>query len=281
MGGFLVLAGSAGVAIGLVAALRGSLPRFKLTSRAHAAVLIAAGFLAIMAGAALAEPPADPDPQATFSDAPPPLPPPPSPAPDLVLVPIVEDSHEPSPGAPSTSVSRARQPAATRPPAAPRGAAAPSAGCDASYPDFCIPPPPPDLDCSDLIARNFTVLPPDPHRFDADDDGRGCELDGAPGASATNPMPQPQPQPAPQPPAGPPAAPVPPAPPVSPAGPAPPPAPPQVPPPADCHPSYPGVCIPPPPPDLDCPDVPHNNFAVVGSDPHRFDADGDGIGCEA
>lgn len=48
----------------------------------------------------------------------------------------------------------------------------------------------------------------------------------------------------------------------------------------NCDPSYPTVCIPPPPPDLDCPDIPYRRFAVVGSDPHRFDGDNDGIGCE-
>jgi micrococcal nuclease len=47
-----------------------------------------------------------------------------------------------------------------------------------------------------------------------------------------------------------------------------------------CDPSYPTVCIPPPPPDLDCADVPYTNFAVRGNDPHAFDGDGDGIGCE-
>jgi hypothetical protein len=48
--------------------------------------------------------------------------------------------------------------------------------CHPSYPDFCIPPPPPDLDCSDIGPMNFTVLPPDPHGFDGNDnDGRGCE----------------------------------------------------------------------------------------------------------
>jgi micrococcal nuclease len=47
-----------------------------------------------------------------------------------------------------------------------------------------------------------------------------------------------------------------------------------------CDASYPGVCIPPPPPDLDCADVPYSNFPVVGADPHRFDGDGDGRGCE-
>jgi len=47
--------------------------------------------------------------------------------------------------------------------------------CDPSYPDFCIHPPPPDLDCKDIPQKRFTVLQPDPHRFDGDKDGIGCE----------------------------------------------------------------------------------------------------------
>ena len=48
--------------------------------------------------------------------------------------------------------------------------------CDSSYPDDCIPSPPPDLDCGDDgIPQNFEVLPPDPHNFDPDNDGIGCE----------------------------------------------------------------------------------------------------------
>jgi micrococcal nuclease len=47
--------------------------------------------------------------------------------------------------------------------------------CDPSYPTVCIPPPPPDLDCGDISYRRFTVLPPDPHHFDGDTDGIGCE----------------------------------------------------------------------------------------------------------
>ncbi len=50
---------------------------------------------------------------------------------------------------------------------------------------------------------------------------------------------------------------------------------------AHCDPSYPGVCIPPPPPDLDCGDISLRRFRVVGADPHRFDVDGDGLGCES
>ena len=50
-----------------------------------------------------------------------------------------------------------------------------SGSCDPAYPGVCIPPPPPDLDCGDISFRMFTVLPPDPHRFDGDHDGIGCE----------------------------------------------------------------------------------------------------------
>jgi hypothetical protein len=51
----------------------------------------------------------------------------------------------------------------------------PTGNCDPSYPDVCIPPSPPDLDCGDIAFRRFTVLPPDPHRFDVNNDGVGCE----------------------------------------------------------------------------------------------------------
>jgi micrococcal nuclease len=47
-----------------------------------------------------------------------------------------------------------------------------------------------------------------------------------------------------------------------------------------CDPNYTGACIPPPPPDLDCGEIPDRNFASVGSDPHNFDVDHDGIACE-
>jgi hypothetical protein len=51
--------------------------------------------------------------------------------------------------------------------------------CALSYPDECIPPPPPDLNCADISYRNFRVLwnvpDPDPHHFDGDKDGIGCE----------------------------------------------------------------------------------------------------------
>ena len=53
-----------------------------------------------------------------------------------------------------------------------------SASCDRAYPTVCIPSPPPDLNCSDIQFRNFTVLPSDPHRFDRDRNGIGCESKG-------------------------------------------------------------------------------------------------------
>ena len=49
----------------------------------------------------------------------------------------------------------------------------------------------------------------------------------------------------------------------------------------NCDRSYPGVCIPPYPPDLDCADIPFSRFQVTGSDPHGFDGDHDGVGCES
>jgi len=48
--------------------------------------------------------------------------------------------------------------------------------CDrVSYPDICVPFAPPYLSCSDIPDRNFRVRAPDPHRFDADGNGIGCE----------------------------------------------------------------------------------------------------------
>jgi micrococcal nuclease len=51
----------------------------------------------------------------------------------------------------------------------------PAVGCDPSYPDICLPPPPPDLDCREISERRFRVLPPDPHNLDGNDDGVACE----------------------------------------------------------------------------------------------------------
>lgn len=54
-----------------------------------------------------------------------------------------------------------------------------SSDCEPSYPDFCIPIGSADLDCGEIQYRRFTVLwnvaNPDPHRFDGNADGIGCE----------------------------------------------------------------------------------------------------------
>ena len=59
--------------------------------------------------------------------------------------------------------------------------------CDPSYPDFCIEPNQPDLNCQDedgvlepneIPRENFRVISDDdPHGFDDDNDGIGCEDD--------------------------------------------------------------------------------------------------------
>jgi len=113
--------------------------------------------------------------------------------------------------------------------------------CDPSYPTVCIPSPPPDLDCGDILYKKFVVLQPDPHRFDGDNDGIGCEESSSQSSVSVQPTPTEE---------------------------------------NNCDPSYPTVCIPSPPPDLDCGDILYKKFVVLQPDPHRFDGDKDGIGCE-
>jgi hypothetical protein len=47
--------------------------------------------------------------------------------------------------------------------------------CDPSYPDHCISSPPPNLKCDEIPFDDFKVNLPDPHGFDGDNDGIGCE----------------------------------------------------------------------------------------------------------
>ncbi len=63
-----------------------------------------------------------------------------------------------------------------QPTSPPQPTAAQSGNCDPSYPTVCIAPPPPDKDCKDVPYKRFKVLQPDPHRFDTDKDGIGCEF---------------------------------------------------------------------------------------------------------
>lgn len=52
------------------------------------------------------------------------------------------------------------------------------------------------------------------------------------------------------------------------------------PPPPDCHPEYKGACVP-VDGDVDCPEIPADDFRSVGDDPYGLDRDGDGIACES
>jgi len=70
--------------------------------------------------------------------------------------------------------------------------------CDISYLPLCIPPPPPDLNCSDIPYTNFPAEFPDPHNFDLNGDGFGC---GPGDQDAPTPYPYPWPTEPPYPPA--------------------------------------------------------------------------------
>jgi len=153
---------------------------------------------------------------------------------DIPVEKIVSDDFETqTPTNPQEESSYVMAPSAT-----PSQSATLLRNCDESYPDICIPPFPPDVDCDEISYSNFRVIQPDPHGLDTDYDGIGCEV-GSPESS--NPIP------------------------TTPS----------------CDPSYPDVCIAPYPPDLDCGEIGYSNFRVIGSDPHGFDRDNDGIGCES
>ncbi len=85
-------------------------------------------------------------------------------APAIPAATAISATVTPRPAAPL-----APAPAATTAPVAKTG------NCHPSYPDVCIPPAPPDLNCGSIPHRGFRVLPPDPHRFDGDRDGIGYE----------------------------------------------------------------------------------------------------------
>ena len=65
-------------------------------------------------------------------------------------------------------------PIPTAPPAVRAAQAVPAQQCDPCYPDVCIPPVSYDLDCPEVPFCQFRVTC-DPHRFDGDHDGVGCE----------------------------------------------------------------------------------------------------------
>lgn len=89
------------------------------------------------------------------------------------------EKPQPAPsGAQPTPSAPAAPAAAPKPPQTPPVVQKPAGNCHPSYPDFCIPPPPPDLNCNSPALggrKRFTVRQPDPHGFDRDRDGVGCE----------------------------------------------------------------------------------------------------------
>jgi micrococcal nuclease len=101
-----------------------------------------------------------------------PVPPTFTPAPLPTNTPVPLPTNTPVPLPTNTPVPL---PTNTPVPIPPTDTPAPSQNCDPSYPTVCIPPYPPDLDCGDIPYRRFQVLPPDPHGFDGDNDGIGCE----------------------------------------------------------------------------------------------------------
>ena len=120
--------------------------------------------------------------------------------------------------------------------------------CLDSYPDFCILSGTPDLDCSDIQYSDFTVRGSDPHRFDRDNNGIGCDSETVkPKDPEPNPVKSKRTESNT----------------------------------VNCLSSYPDFCIPPGPPDLNCSDIRQSDFTVRGSDPHGFDRDNDGVGCES
>ncbi len=94
-------------------------------------------------------------------------------------VPVASEHPGWRPAAPRPAARRRprRSPSARAEGARRRSSRRPSPGgnCDPSYPDVCIPSPPPDLDCGEISFRRFRVIGADPHRFDGDHDGIGCE----------------------------------------------------------------------------------------------------------
>ena len=101
---------------------------------------------------------------------------PPISAPPAASPPVVMKPSAPAPTAvPVAPAAKPAAPVAPAPTAVPKAAAPaapaakPAGNCHASYPDFCIPPPPPDINCTSPVIggrKNFRVTGPDVHRLD-------------------------------------------------------------------------------------------------------------------
>lgn len=175
---FLVMLGLPLLAIGLAALLAGRADWAWITNRQVGGATLAAGVVLVLVGAGAAAPP---EPAGNVAAAPATtasatttgsttttVPPPTTTAPPSTpaLVPTSLPAPPPPPPPPATTPNVPPQPATTQPP---------QRGCHPSYPTLCLPPAPPDLNCDDVDAKNFRVVPPDPHGLDRDNDGIGCE----------------------------------------------------------------------------------------------------------
>ena len=91
----------------------------------------------------------------------------------------VIDTRDEFPKIDATTTTRppATQPPATQPPATQPPATQPPACSIGDWSCSELPPPPPDLDCSD-VGRKVWVGSYDPHKLDRDNDGWGCESYG-------------------------------------------------------------------------------------------------------
>lgn len=54
-------------------------------------------------------------------------------------------------------------------------AARSTSSCDPNYSGACVPAFPPDVNCGDLSAKDFSSIGSDPHGLDGDNDGVACE----------------------------------------------------------------------------------------------------------
>jgi len=156
MGGFVAFVGFVAIVLGIVAAIKGSLPRFRLQKRKQAVGVIAAGFLVFVTGAAMSAPkqggPAPaagqsiarsvtPEPTASPSDAPvePAAPAPTTEAPvEAVASPVAPTASPAPPKARAAAVA----PAPPVAPPAPRVAPAPQPPAPAAQPAAPVEPPP-------------------------------------------------------------------------------------------------------------------------------------------
>lgn len=164
LGTLLVTLGLPLVALGLAAVVAGGLRWAWITDRRWGGVAAAAGFVVLLVAAGttdpvpparmVAEPAATTKPTATTT----------------------RTTTTPTTTAATTSAPLpASQRPAPPPPPPPPTTRNPRQGCDPSYPTVCIPPPPPTLRCDDLPYYDFAVRGDDPHNFDRNHNGIGCE----------------------------------------------------------------------------------------------------------